>query len=154
MQNPQPIFKSYSADKSPEVARYSHVIEPIRPGKMVKLSGIVGVDIKTGKLTEGGAGPEAECILKEIERQLKAARLSLHNVMSVEVKLAGPVSNDPDNLSPDFKAMNTAYNEAFKDNNPPPARYTVGNLALLHHARVEMVVTAWREDKKDFPGIR
>jgi 2-iminobutanoate/2-iminopropanoate deaminase len=142
----EPIFKSHSADASPEVARYSHVIEPIVPGHPVELSGIVGVDIETKKLVEGGAGPEAECILREIERQLRASRLSLKNVMRVRVMLAGPVSDDFGELSEDFKAMNAAYNKAFAQNSPPPVRDTIGGLELLHHARVEMVATAWRPD--------
>lgn len=145
----EPIFKSHSADDSPEVARYSHVIEPAVPGHTVELSGIVGVDIESGKLVKGGAGPEAECILEEIRRQLEAAGLSLRNVMKVEVKLAGPVSDDSGGLSDDFRAMNAAYNKAFEDNKPPPVRYTVGGLQLLHHARVEMVVTGWRVDDSE-----
>lgn len=146
MSESEPIFKSSSADDSPEVARYSHVIEPAGPGHAVELSGIVGVDIKSGELVEGGAGRETECILKEVRRQLTAAGLSLQNVMKVEVKLAGPVSDDSGKLSEDFRAMNEAYNKAFEDNSPPPVRYTVGGLQLLHHARVEMVVSAWRPD--------
>lgn len=149
MQNSAPIFISYSADTSPEVARYSHVIEPVVPGHPVELSGIVGVDIKTGKLVEGGTGPEAECILAEIERQLIASRLSLKHVMRVRVMLSGPVSDDSGELSEDFRAMNTAYNKVFENNSPPPVRDTVGGLKLLHHARVEMVVTAWRPDSID-----
>lgn len=138
------IFKSHSADDSPEVARYSHVIEPIGPGRPVELSGIVGVDIDSGKLVKGGAGLETKCILSEVRRQLESAGLSLMHVMKVEVKLAGPVSDDLGELSQDFKDMNSVYNRVFEQNDPPPARYTVGNLQLLHHARVEIVVTAWR----------
>lgn len=146
MNNSQPIFRSHSADQSPEVARYSHVIEPVVLGHPVELSGIVGVDIKTGKLVEGGAGPETEYILREVRRQLEAAGLSLEHVIRVRVMLAGPVSDDSGALSKDFQAMNAVYNQAFAENLPSPARDTIGGLSLLHHARVEMVVTAWRPD--------
>lgn len=139
-----PIFQSSSADRSPEVARYSHVIEPVVLGHPVELSGIVGVDIKTGKLVEGGAGPETECVLREVRRQLGAAGLSLRHIMRVRVMLAGPVSDEFGALSADFQAMNAVYNQVFAESSPPPARDTIGGLALLHHARVEMVVTAWR----------
>lgn len=142
------FFESHSADASPEVARYSHVIEPIVPGHPVELSGIVGVDIETRKLVEGGAGPEAECILGEIKRQLEASLLSLQHVMRMRVMLAGPVSDDSGELSDDFRAMNEAYNKAFAQNSPPPVRDTIGGLELLHHARVEMVATAWRPDSE------
>lgn len=140
---PKPIFRSYGEDKDPH-AKYSHVIEPIVPGHVVELSGIIGEEAK--KLVEGGAGPESECILAEIKRLLEIAHLSLRNVMKVEVKLAGPVSDDSGEKSEDFEAMNAVYNEAFGNNSPPPARCTVGGLQLLHHARVEMVVTAFRPD--------
>lgn len=146
MADSEPIFRSYSADASPEVARYSHVIEPVGHGHVVELSGIVGVDIEKHTLVKGGAGPESECILNEVRRQLEAAGLTLKHVMKVEVKLAGPVTDDSGELSEDFKAMNAVYNKVFRDNSPPPVRYTVGGLQLLHHARVEMVVTAWRPD--------
>ncbi len=155
MPKDKPIFRSYSAPGSPDVANYSHVIEPLKPGRPVQLSGIVGIDVGgTGKLAKGGTGPETECILKEVERQLKKARLSLRHVMSVRVMIADPVSCDScRGLSDDFNDMNEVYNRIFKDNNPPPSRDTVGGCALLHHARVEMVITAWRPDEEEFPGI-
>lgn len=142
----KPIFKSHNADDSPEVARYSHVIEPIVPGHTVELSGIVGVDIDSGTLVPGGAGPETARILEEIERQLQAAKLSIRHVMRMRVMLAAPVTDDSGELSADFKAMNEAYNKAFSQNSPPPVRDTIGGLMLLHNARVEMVATAWRPD--------
>ncbi|MFA6528208.1 MAG: RidA family protein [Candidatus Gracilibacteria bacterium] len=137
------IFASAEAPDSPRVAHYSHVIYPIVPGIPVHLSGIVGKDIGTGKLVEGGAGPEAECILGEVERQLANIGLKLRHVMSVIVFLAGPVG-DSDNPSPDFAAMNAVYKKIFGENNPPPTRATIGGCQLLDGARVEMVVTAWK----------
>jgi len=143
----EPIFRSYDADESPKVATYSPVIEPIVPGHTVELSGIVGIDPDTKKLAKGGISAETKCILDEVRAQLEKAELSMQHVMKVEVKLAGRVSRIfSRKLSKDFTAMNAVYNEAFKENTPPPTRYTVGGLQLLHHARVEMVVTAFRPD--------
>ena len=68
--------------------------------------------------------------------------------MRVRVMLAGPVTDGNGELSVDFKTMNAAYNKAFENNSPPPVRDTSGGLQLLHHARVEMVVTAFRPDSE------
>lgn len=150
MEKSESIFKAFKApDSSEEAAKYSHIIEPIVPGHVVELSGIVGTDPKNPEqLTEGGIEHELNRIFDMIEAQLKEAGLSLKNVMKVEVKLAGPLTDDSGKNSSDFILMNEIYDKRVEGNSPKPARYTVGNLQLWHHARVELVVTAWRPDTR------
>jgi|SRR3989339_445856 len=137
------IFGSSAAKDSPTVAHYSHAIWPVGPGVPVTLAGIVGKDIKTGKLAEGGIGPETEHILQEVRRQLQEIGLGIEHIMHVRVMLAGPVGNSGA-PSEDFAGMNAVYKTWFENNLPPPTRDTVGGCRLLDGARVEMVVTAWK----------
>lgn len=154
METSKSIFKAHKASdssgeprSSEELPFYSHVIEPTVPGHVVELSGIVGTDsTDPNRLIGGGIERETKRIFELIEAQLKAASLSFRNVMKIEVKLAGHLTDDSGKNAQDFAIMNDIYREKFKDYSPPPARYTVGGLQLWHHARVEMVVTAWRPD--------
>lgn len=143
MADREKIFEAFGALDSPRVAHYSEGLYPVVPGVPVTLSGIVGKDISTGKLVPGGAGPEAQRILDEIQRQLERISLGVRHVMHVRVMLAGHVGNTGE-PSEDFKAMNEVYREIFKNNDPPPTRDTIGGCQLLDGARVEIVATAWK----------
>lgn len=153
----EPIFQEFAAkDSSGKNSKYSHVIEPIVPGHVVELSGIIGTKPKDPKipdkdqvpeLIEGGLESELKRIFQLVEAQLKEAGLSLRNVMKIEVKLAGPLTDESGNNSEDFACMNEVYSGKVGKLSPPPARYTVGGLKLWLNARIELVVTAWREDE-------
>jgi 2-iminobutanoate/2-iminopropanoate deaminase len=102
-------------------------------GSLLYLSGQTGADPVTGKLVEGGAGPETEQILNGLKAVLGAANLSLSDVVKANVYLTD---------IQDFAAMNKVY-ETFFDS-PRPARTTVAVAALPGGAHVEIEVVAAR----------
>ncbi|HXW22530.1 MAG TPA: Rid family detoxifying hydrolase [Rhodomicrobium sp.] len=100
-------------------------------GNILYLSGQLGSDPATGKLVEGGAGPETEQILKGIAAVLGVAGLSLANVVKANVYLTD---------INDFAAMNKIYETFFSE--PYPARTTIAVAALPGGAHVEIEVVA------------
>ena len=100
-------------------------------GNILYLSGQLGSDPATGKLVEGGAGPETEQILKGIAAVLGVAGLSLANVVKANVYLTD---------INDFAAMNKVYETFFSE--PYPARTTIAVAALPGGAHVEIEVVA------------
>ena len=98
-------------------------------GNILYLSGQLGSDPATGKLVEGGAGPETEQILKGIAAVLGVAGLSLANVVKANVYLTD---------INDFAAMNKVYETFFSE--PYPARTTIAVAALPGGAHVEIEV--------------
>lgn len=100
-------------------------------GSILYLSGQLGSDPATGKLVEGGAGPETERILKGVAAVLGVAGLSLANVVKANVYLTD---------INDFAAMNKVYEIFFSE--PYPARTTIAVAALPGGAHVEIEVVA------------
>jgi len=100
-------------------------------GNILYLSGQLGSDPATGKLVEGGAGPETEQILKGIAAVLGVAGLSQANVVKANVYLTD---------INDFAAMNKIYETFFSE--PYPARTTIAVAALPGGAHVEIEVVA------------
>ena len=100
-------------------------------GNILYLSGQLGSDPATGKLVEGGAGPETEQILKGIAAVLGVAGLSQANVVKADVYLTD---------INDFAAMNKIYETFFSE--PYPARTTIAVAALPGGAHVEIEVVA------------
>jgi 2-iminobutanoate/2-iminopropanoate deaminase len=100
-------------------------------GNLLYLSGQTGTDPATGKLVEGGAGAEAEPILKGLGAVLKEAGLSLADVIKANVYLTD---------IKDFAAMNKVYAGFFEE--PHPARTTVAVAALPGGAHVEIELVA------------
>ncbi len=83
-------------------------------------------------LVPGGAGPETEQALRNIERILRACGATLDHVVKVNVSLV--------DMS-EFGAMNDAYALFFPAD--LPARITVGVAALALGASVEIDCLAW-----------
>ena len=100
-------------------------------GKLLYLSGQVGVDPASGALVKGGVAAETDRIFKNIASVLEAAGKSLDDVVKANVYLAH---------MDDYTAMNEAYARAFKK--PYPARTCIGVAALPLHARVEIEIIA------------
>jgi 2-iminobutanoate/2-iminopropanoate deaminase len=100
-------------------------------GNILYLSGQLGSDPATGKLVEGGVGPETEQILKGIAAVLGVAGLNLANVVKANVYLTD---------INDFAAMNKVYETFFSE--PYPARTTIAVAALPGGAHVEIEVVA------------
>lgn len=114
------------------VGPYVQGIVPAAPGVPVFLSGQVGIDPSTGKLTEGLENQTRQ-VFKNIEAVLKEAGLTLNDVMYANVLLT--------DIS-DFAEVNGYYAEIFGDHRPARAAYAVSALPL--GAKIEVVVTAWK----------
>ncbi len=103
----------------------------IRAGYRLYLSGQVAQDPATGQLVAGDVAAQTERIFRNIEAVLHAAKLSLDDVIKVNVYLTD---------MKDYAAMNEVYARQFSA--PPPARTTVAVVALPLGAQVEIEVLA------------
>jgi 2-iminobutanoate/2-iminopropanoate deaminase len=93
--------------------------QAIRVGRMVYVSGEIGIVPTTGTFKGASIGDQTDQALMNVAEILAAAGLTLDNVVTTTVYLL--------NVS-DFAAMNTAYATHFT--NAPPARATIGVAAL------------------------
>ena len=104
--------KVIRADKAPKpIAPYS---QAVRSGDFLFLSGMTGVNPKSGKVVEGGVRAETRKTLENIKMVLEESGLTLEDVAKVTVFLK--------NIA-DFKEFNEAYSEFFESDYP--ARTTV-----------------------------
>jgi 2-iminobutanoate/2-iminopropanoate deaminase len=123
---------SREAHNSEQLARpvgpFSHAV---KCGELVFLSGQVGQEPATGKLVDGGVIEQTRQIFNNARVLLSELKLSLHEVVKVNVFLS---------TMDDFAAMNTVYAEYFTP--PYPARTTVAVRELPMRAFVEMEMVA------------
>jgi 2-iminobutanoate/2-iminopropanoate deaminase len=85
----------------------------------------------SGKLAEGGIGPETSAALDNIQKVVKAAGFEMKDIVSVTVYLAD-IHEFPD--------MNKIYKTVMPD--PKPARATIQAAALVNNARIEISAIA------------
>ncbi len=121
-----------------EVLRSDVVMPPglpfsdgVRVGRLVILSGQLGIRPGTMQLVDGGMQAQARQTLDNIARVLAAHGLSLRDVVRVQVMLADMA---------DWPGFNDVYREYFSE--PWPARSAFGANGLALDARVEMEVFA------------
>lgn len=126
-------MKPISTDNAPAaIGPYSQAIDS---GKgLIFLSGQIPVDPATGTFAEGGIKEQTRQSLLNAEAILKAAGLSLSNVVKTTVFLAD---------MGDFAAMNEVYAQFFKE--PFPARSAVAVKALPKGALVEIECVAAKD---------
>jgi 2-iminobutanoate/2-iminopropanoate deaminase len=110
------------------VAAYS---QAIASGDLLFCSGQIAIDPQTGEMVGGGIEAETERVLANLEAVLAAAGASLADVVKTTVYLAD---------FSEFPAMNAVYVRAFPDQ--PPARATVGVVALPRGAKIELEAIA------------
>ena len=122
-------MKTIASDAAPKaIGPYSQaVIE----GGFLFASGQIPLDPATGALVTGGLESAVERVFDNIEAILKAAGLSLDDVVKTTVYLA---------RMDDFAAMNAVYARRF--GNHRPARSTVAVSQLPKDAPVEIDVIA------------
>ena len=102
--------------------------QAVRVGHLLFLSGELGIDHATGKLVDGGIGPETDRILRNIQATLERAGSSMAEVVKCTVFLA-----DID----EWAAMNKVYVTYFPG--PKPARSALGTAnGIALGARVEL----------------
>jgi 2-iminobutanoate/2-iminopropanoate deaminase len=102
-------------------------------GNTLYVAGQEGSD-DSGKLAEGGIGPETAAALDNVQKVLKAAGFELRDVVSVTVYLAD-IHEFPD--------MNKVYKGVMPD--PKPARATIQAAALVNNARIEISAIAVKQ---------
>jgi 2-iminobutanoate/2-iminopropanoate deaminase len=101
--------------------------QAVRSGEFVFCSGQVGLDPATAALVEGGIAAQTHQVLRNLKAVLTASGLSLDDVVKTTIYLVDLA---------DFSAVNEAYGQHFGA--LPPARSTIGVVALPLGARVEI----------------
>jgi 2-iminobutanoate/2-iminopropanoate deaminase len=94
-------------------------------------AGQASLDPQTGAIVEGGIGPETERVMANLSAVLDAAGATWADVVKTTIFLVD---------IGDFAAVNAIYARFLAD--PPPARSTVGVVALPKGARVEIEAIA------------
>jgi|SRR5579863_6123007 len=86
--------------------------QAVKAGQHIYVSGLVGVDVETGKPAGPTIQEQTRQALANCEAVLRSAGASLDDVVEVGILLTNPA---------DFPGMNEEYAKWFAD--PPPARY-------------------------------
>jgi 2-iminobutanoate/2-iminopropanoate deaminase len=102
----------------------------VRVGELLFVSGMVSMDMESGKPIYGSIEEETTQIFDNIQRVLESVGSSIDQVVKATVYLT-----DID----DFQRMNFIYSKKFK--NAPPARSTVG-ISLAGDYKIEVEVIA------------
>src|SRR4051794_34349386 len=97
-------------DAAPTSSLYS---QGVRIGSHVRVSGLIGLDVATGKLAGPSIQEQTRQALTNCRAVLQAADATLDDVVEVGVLLADPE---------DFAGMNEEYADWFPSD--PPCRYT------------------------------
>ena len=105
--------------------------QAIKVGDWVFASGQLGLDVKTGKLAEGGIAAETRQVCENLKFVLEAAGSSLEKVVKVTIYLVDMT---------ELMAMNNVFSQYFPVD--PPARTTFQCVALVGGARVEIEAIA------------
>lgn len=100
--------------------------EAVRVDGLLFLSGVIGSD-STGRLAEGGIGPETRQALENIRSALARNGVGMDRVVKCTVFLADIA---------EWGAMNRVYATFFPTNKP--ARTAMGGAGLVRNARVEI----------------
>ena len=116
--------KPILVDGLARLPQFSHAVVA---GELIFVSGTLGTIDETGKLADGGTGPQTTQTLRNIETILREAGADLHDVVKVSVYLSDMRT---------FREMNEAYSAIFPDD--LPARITVGGAVLALSAAVEI----------------
>ena len=115
------------------IGPYSHaqVVRLHGGQRLVFTSGQVGLDPKTGDLVADDVKRQTEQVFRNLEAVLKAAGLTLADIVKTTVYLADMA---------EFQAMNDVYARHFAAS--PPARTTIAASGLPKNARVEIDAVA------------
>src|SRR5207248_1501734 len=101
--------------------------QAVRAGQLLFLSGQVALDPATGQIVDGDVAAQTRRVMDNLAAVLKAANLSLTDVVRTTIYLAD---------MNDFAAVNEVYGSYFDA--PAPARATVQVARLPKDARVEI----------------
>jgi 2-iminobutanoate/2-iminopropanoate deaminase len=116
--------KAINARGAAAIGPYSHAVEA---GGLLILSGQTPIDPGSGRLINGTVAQQTDQCFRNLFAVLDSARLTLDDVVSVQVYLIDMA---------DLHEMNAAYERHFTP--PYPARTTIGCASLPLNARVEI----------------
>jgi 2-iminobutanoate/2-iminopropanoate deaminase len=117
--------------------RYSPVIQA---GPWTLFSGMIALDVDSGALEPGGAGPETAKILANLGAALPELGLSRKELASARIFTT---------RFEEFPAINAAWEAWLGDTSAPPARTSVGASALPLGAAVEIEFAFYKEDPRE-----
>jgi 2-iminobutanoate/2-iminopropanoate deaminase len=123
-------MEKINAEGMTRLPAFSHAVAA---GDYVHVSGTLGTLGDGMELVEGGTGAQTTQVIENLARILAASGLGLGDVVKANVYLADMST---------FPEMNEAYIAEFGDS--PPARITVGGVALALGAAVEIDCIAYR----------
>jgi 2-iminobutanoate/2-iminopropanoate deaminase len=106
--------------------------QAIKVGDWVFASGQLGLDVKTGKLAEGGIVGETRQVCENLKAVLEAAGSSLEKVVKVTIYMVD---------LKDLMDMNNVFSQYFPKD--PPARTTFQCAGLVGGARLEIEAIAF-----------
>ncbi|KAG7205634.1 hypothetical protein KM043_007596 [Ampulex compressa] len=98
--------------------------------KTVYLSGVLGLNVKTEKLVEGGAVAQARQALVNMGHVLTEAGSGYDKVVKTSIFLA--------NMD-DYAGINEVYKEFFKENYPARSTYQVSKLPMAAKVEIEAI---------------
>jgi 2-iminobutanoate/2-iminopropanoate deaminase len=107
--------------------------QSVRYGDLLFVSGMLGMDPKTGEFAGPDIEAQANRVLENLKAVIEAAGMSLQNVLKSTVFLKD---------MNDFVKFNEIYGRYFKD--APPARETVQVAKLPRDAAIEISVICGR----------
>lgn len=109
--------------------------QAIKSGNNIYVSGQIALDIRTGKLIDGGIKEQTHLVIQNIQKILSAAEYDLKDVVQCQVFLA--------DLN-DYEEMNEVYKQYF--NEKPPARAVVQVSRIPRDALIEIMVVASKQE--------
>jgi 2-iminobutanoate/2-iminopropanoate deaminase len=107
--------------------------QAVKANGFVFVSGQLGLDPGTGKLSGGSAGAQSETALRNIQAILEAAGSALSKIVKCTVLLADIA---------DYAEVNGVYATFFAKDPPARAAYAVGNLPLDARVEIEAIALA------------
>ena len=126
---------------SPRLPKPRFLYSPvIRAGDWVLFSGMSALDPATGKLEPGGPGAETARILSNLLAALADFGLTPADLASARIFTT---------RWDEFPAINVAWEKALAGSSTPPARTSVGVVALPLDATVEIEFAFYKEQTRE-----
>ena len=126
---------------SPRLPKPRFLYSPvIRAGDWILFSGMIALDAASGALTTGGPGPETDRILANLTAALPDFGLTLADLAVARIFTT---------RFDEFPAINAAWERALAGAATPPARTSVGVVALPLGATVEIEFGFYKEQRRE-----
>ncbi|XP_019560110.3 rutC family protein UK114-like [Aedes albopictus] len=125
------VRKVVNTEKCPKVPAPFN--QAVVAGQTVYCSGIMGMELGSLKLVNGGAGPEAAKALENLAVLLEAAGSSLANVVKTTILLTD---------IKDYGVVNVEYRKVFSDSFPARTCFAVKSLPMGASVEIEAIALA------------